>query len=219
MKRLLVCWFMLLCSWAAAQEASPTPEAVPSPIAGEAVAAEAEAPEHPAHNELRRLRQQMEEAMNALDIDSLLDGVASEVVFSTMNGDVVRGKEQIRSYFHEMMTGPDARVKEVKTKFEVDELTILYGAHGDASDPSFGIAYGHSQDEYTLADGTRFQVTPRWSAAMVKTEEGWKIANFHYSVNMFDNPVVGKMKSTLGWVGGLGLLLGLLIGFFIGRRK
>lgn len=213
MRRLLVCCFLLLCTWATAQEASPTPDASATPVTGEA------AVEDPAHNELRVLRQHMEDAMNARDIDSLLEGVVEEVVFSTMNGDVVRGKDKIKSYFDEMMTGPEARVKEVKTKFAVDELTILYGANGGTTDPRFGIAYGHSDDEYTLSDGTKFQVTPRWSAAMVRDEQGWKIANFHYSVNMFDNPVVGKMKSTLGWVGGLALVVGLLIGFFVGRRK
>jgi ketosteroid isomerase-like protein len=161
----------------------------------------------------------MEDAMNARDIDSILEGVAKNVVFTTMNGDVVIGREGLRDYFDTMMTGPEARVKEVETHFEVDELTTLYNGF-DASDQArFGIAYGHSNDRYVLADGTEFEVKPRWSAALVRDPQGWKIANFHYSVNMFDNPVVHKMKGTLTLVGLGGLVVGLLLGFFVGRRR
>lgn len=206
MKRLIVFLLLLAVQGAQAQDATPSPAPTTAPLAGA---------EDPAHAELRILRQHMEEAMNARNIDSLLEGVASDVVFSTMNGDVVRGKQNIRAYFSEMMEGQNARVKEAKTHFEVDELTILY----PEDDPKFGIAYGHSEDQYTLADGTKFEVTPRWSAALVRDSNGWKIANFHYSVNMFDNPVVGKMKSMLALVGGVSLLVGLAIGFLIGRRK
>lgn len=213
MKRLLVCLVLSLSLVSMAQEGTPTPEATPD-VASTPVASEAT--EDPAHNELRLLRQHMEDAMNARDIDSILEGVADDVVFTTMNDDVVRGKENIRTYFEKMMTGPDARVKDVKTKFEVDELTILYG---EPDGTRFGVAYGHSEDEYTLADGTKFQVQPRWSATMMRDDESWKIVNFHYSVNMFDNPVVDKAMGKIAMIGSGALVLGLLIGFFLGRRR
>lgn len=212
MKHLILCCILLLSTGLSAQEASPTPTPAETP-------ASAEKPENPAHNELRLMKNHMEDAMNARDIDSILEGVADEVVFSTMNGDVIRGKSEIKKYFEQMMTGPEAKVKEVKTKFTVDKLTILYSGNDNPDDASFGIAYGHSDDEYTLADGTQFQVQPRWSAAMVRDGVSWKIANFHYSVNMFDNPVVSKVKSTLVLVGAGALLLGLVLGFLLGRRK
>ena len=213
MKRLLVCFVLSLSLVSMAQEGTPTPEATPD-VASTPVSSEAT--EDPAHNELRLLRQHMEDAMNARDIDSILEGVADDVVFTTMNDDVVRGKENIRTYFEKMMTGPDARVKDVKTKFEVDELTILYG---EPDGTRFGVAYGHSEDEYTLADGTKFQVQPRWSATMRRDDESWKIVNFHYSVNMFDNPVVDKAMGKIAMIGSGALVLGLLIGFFLGRRR
>lgn len=198
---------------------TPTPEATETPFVEATPTPEVEAEEeHPAHAELRLLRQHMEDGMNAQDIDSVLEGVTDDVVFSTMNGDVVKGKAGIRSYFDKMMKGPDRRVKSVKTHFEVDELTILYSGSEDSTEPRFGVAYGHSNDEYTLADGTHIKVTPRWSAALVRDSQSWKIANFHYSVNMFDNPVLTTLKGTLAKVGGVGLVLGLLLGFLIGRR-
>ena len=50
-------------------------------------------------------------------------------------------------------------------------------------------------------------------------DESWKIVNFHYSVNMFDNPVVDKAMGKIAMIGSGALVLGLLIGFFLGRRR
>lgn len=181
-----------------------------------------ESVENPAHAELRQLRIVMQQAMNTLDIDLLLNGVTEDVVFSTMNGDVVKGKDAIRAYFEKMMTGPDAPVKSVTTDFEADDLTNLYGGDlGEREDA--GVAVGYSKDHYVLKDGTVIDVQPRWSATMIREPDGWKIANFHYSVNMFDNPVVSKMKNLIMWGLGGGALVGLVIGGFLGflwgRRK
>ena len=118
-----------------------------------------------------------------------------------------------------MLEGPSPRVKDIKTQFEVDDLTILYSGNGDPRQASFGVAYGHSKDEYTFADGSKFKVQPRWSAALVREEQSWKIANFHYSVNVFKNPVVDKMKSTNVIVAGVTLVFGLFFGFLYGRRQ
>ncbi len=217
MKRTIALLFLVFALGAHAQEASPSPEvtATPQVVATPQVDTE----EHPAHAELRLLRQHMEDAMNAQDVKSLLEGVTDDVVFSTMNGDVVKGKAGIQAYFDKMMKGPNPRVKAIKTHFEADELTHLYSPTGDPRDARFGVAYGHSNDEYTLADGTQIKVTPQWSAALIRDEQSWKIANFHYSVNMFDNPVLSALKGKFALVGGAGLLLGLLIGFFLGRRR
>ena len=54
---------------------------------------------------------------------------------------------------------------------------------------------------------------------MMRDVESWKIVNFHYSVNMFDNPVVDKAMGKIAMIGSGALVLGLLIGFFLGRRR
>lgn len=215
MKKLIVLYLFCLTSVGFSQEGSPTPPTGQTPQVDSTPVAQ----EHPAHEELRLLRQHMEDAMNARDIGSLQEGVAEKVVFSTMNDDVVVGRDQLKSYFDKMIAGPDARVKDAKTHFVVDELSVLYPGGDDPADVRFAVAYGHADDEYTLADNSVIKVRPRWSAAMVRDDRSWKIANFHYSVNMFDNPVIDKLKSLL-WVAALGgLVVGFLVGFFLGRRK
>lgn len=221
MKRALLLLLLLLLSPGWAQTPNPpTPEALPSAARTEPEAAQQ--PENPAHQELRDLRARMQDAMNANDIEGLLSGVTDDVVFSTMNGDVVRGKDGIRDYFNKMMTGPNAVVESVTTNFEADDLTLLFGGNlGEPEDA--GVAFGHSKDSYVLRDGTRFEVQPRWTATMIREPDGWKVASFHYSVNMFDNPVLAKLARSVSMVGGagvgFGLLLGMMLGYLLGRRK
>ena len=214
---------LLLCispAWAQSPSVSPSPVATtkPTPSPSPAVVKE----EDPAHADLRTLRTQMQDAMNSNNIEALLTGVTEDVVFSTMNGDVVRGKDAIRDYFAKMMDGPNPVVKTVHTNFEADDLTILYG--GSLGEPEdTGVAFGHSTDKYVLANGTEFVVEPRWTATMFREPDGWKVASFHYSVSMFDNPLLAKLKTSMSMVGGvtlaIGLMLGFLFGFVLGRRK
>lgn len=222
MKRAILLLILLFTIAAGAQTPDPTPVPGATPVADKVDPETAKAPENPAHGELRKLRDQMQTAMNSRDIEGLLAGVTEDVVFSTMNGDVVRGKDAIREYFAKMMDGPDAMVKSLSTNFEADDLTLLFG--GSLGEPeNAGVAFGHSKDSYVLRDGSKFEVEPRWTATMIREPDGWKVASFHYSVNVFDNPVLNKVTSlaktaTVG-AGVGGLFLGLLLGYLLGRRK
>ena len=61
-------------------------------------------------------------------------------------------------------------------------------------------------------------------ATAVKKDGKWLIANFHASANLFDNPVLWiAVRRTALWVGGgaaaVGLLLGLVVGRFLRRKR
>jgi uncharacterized protein (TIGR02246 family) len=163
-----------------------------------------------AHNELRRLKTTMEKALNARDLDTIVANVDPNVVFTTMNGDVCRGPQEIRAYFEKMLTAPDHIVKDVKVSFEVDQLTTLYG--GDT-----GVAYGGSKDHYELTDGQKFDINGRWTCTMVKSGDRWVIAAFHYSANVFSNPIVDRYKAAIWQAGIAAAVLALIVGFVLGR--
>ncbi len=222
MRRLIGLILLMTLSATAQTPAPATPAVATSPAASVSPSAdaktpeEAKKPEDPAHQELRDLRTKMQDAMNGGDVESLLENVTEDVVFSTMNGDVVRGKDGIRDYFNKMLSGADSPVKSVKTAFEADDLTILYG--GSLGEPEVaGVAFGHSDDQYVLKDGTEFTVSPRWTATMIREPDGWKIASFHYSVNVFDNPIMNKMRSSLAKIASVAAVLCLVLGFVFGR--
>ena len=180
------------------------------------VPAFAQEPDAAIHNELRQLKATMEKALNERDLDAIVANVDPKVVFTTMNGDVCRGPEEIRAYFRKMLTDPGHIVKDVKVKFDVDTLTTLYG--GDA-----GIATGSSHDHYDLTDGKTFEINGRWTCTMVKNGDRWVIAAFHYSANVFSNPIVDGYRKAM-WMVGIGagvvaLILGLILGRALGKSR
>jgi uncharacterized protein (TIGR02246 family) len=175
----------------------------------------AQNPDEATHNALRQLKTTMETALNARDLDTIVRNVDPNVVFTTMNGDVCRGPEQIRAYFARMLTAPGHIVKDVKVAFEVDQVTTLYG--GDT-----GVAYGSSRDHYDLMDGKTFDIRGRWTCTMVKNGDRWVVAAFHYSANVFDNPILDRYKTAIWQTGAaaaaVALVLGLLLGRMLRRR-
>ncbi len=180
------------------------------PIAGSPIAAQE--PDAATHNALRQLKATMEKALNDRDLNAIVANVDPNVVFTTMNGDVCRGPQQIRAYFDKMLNAPGHIVKDVKVAFEVDQLTTLYG--GDT-----GVAYGSSNDHYVLTDGKTFDIRGRWTCTMVKNGDRWVIAAFHYSANVFDNPILDRYKRVI-WQAGIGAgLVALLLGYAAGRRQ
>ncbi|UOP01471.1 YybH family protein [Kingella potus] len=146
---------------AASASAAPVPE---NPPAAQAAApADAET----LHKELRTLRDTMQNALNKRDLAALLDNVTDDVVFTTMNGDRVIGKEGVRAYYEKMLGGSGAVVKNIETHFEADALSHLYA--------DTAVAFGHSSDRYELAGGEVWEVSPQWSAAIVRRDgtAGW----------------------------------------------
>jgi uncharacterized protein (TIGR02246 family) len=170
----------------------------------------AQEPDADIHNALRALKATMTKALNERDLDTIVANVDPKVVFTTMNNDVCVGPQQIRAYFHKMLEAPDHIVKDVKVSFEADALTVLHG--GDT-----GIAWGTSNDSYELTNGDRFNIRGRWSCTMVRNGNRWVIASFHYSTNVFDNPVLDRYRSLLVLVGAGAVLAGLIIGWLVGR--
>lgn len=168
------------------------------------------------HDELRKLRDDVLAAIGRNDFDAILPHLHPNVVFTPMNNEVCRGPEEIRAYFDKMLKGPDAIVKSVRFDVEVDRLTDLYG--------DTGIAFGTSNDHYTLNNGMDFPVQTRWTCHLVRENGKWLISAFHASANVFDNPIQERVKQAakVQWGGigaGAGVLLGAILGVALGRRR
>ena len=212
MKSLLVLLLWLaLALPTLAQDGSPTPTPTPAESPGLVV------PENSAQADLRLLKEHMEDAFNARDIKSVMEGVADRVVFTTVEGEVVVGKEKVQSYLERMLAGPNPRVKEAATRVTVDD--VMFFSASALEQPAFSIAYGYSDDRYLLAHNTSAKLQPRWTAALARDNVGWKVVSFQYTLDMYENPVVRYSKKQTAIVGIGALGLGLLLGFLIGRRK
>jgi ketosteroid isomerase-like protein len=162
------------------------------------------------HEQLRALRERMFSAYKERDMDALLTDVASDVVITWQNADRNRGHDEFRQFYDRMMNGENGVVKDISSTFEVDDLSLLYGSNT-------AVACGTLSDEFTLNDGSHFSLNSKWTSTIVRQDEQWKVASFHVSANIFDNPILDVatgwlLKASLG-----GGLLGLVIGLLIGR--
>lgn len=193
MKKLIAAlMFLLLVALSASSQAPPKDEAV--------------------HNELRALRDGLIDAMNKGDIDRELTFLHPNVVVTWHNAEVSRGRDGVRAYLTRMLSGPNKVVSSYSATVDVDELTILYGG-------STGISFGSAIEHFKLNDGRMLDLPARWSATLVKDGDKWLIASLHASDNLFDNPVLAIAKRTAYWAGGVALVVGLIAGFAIGRRR
>jgi ketosteroid isomerase-like protein len=179
-----------------------------------ALPAQSQAPskDEAVHNELRALRDGMLAAIKKGDIDAQLVYLHPNVVVTWQNGELSRGRDGVRAYLNRTLHGAGKVVDSYSTEVNVDELTILYG--GDT-----GISFGSALDHFNLTSGTSLDVPSRWSATLVNESGKWLIGSVHSSTNLFDNPLLSAAKQLAYIAGGAGLVLGLVAGFLLGRRK
>lgn len=143
------------------------------------------------------------------DIDKELTYLHPNVVVTWQNAEVSRGREGVRKYLQGKM---GAVVESYSADLNADELSILYG--GDTA-----VSWGSANEHMKLKDGTDLAFTSRWSATLVKENGQWLVANLHASTNLFDNPMLSFAKRMMYIAAGVALLLGLVAGVVIGRRR
>ncbi len=158
------------------------------------------------------MREGMLKAMAEGDIEKQLTFLHPNVVVTWHNAEVSRGHDGVREYLNRYLGGPDKLVTKYTVDLAVDELSILYG--GDTA-----IAWGSGKEHLAMSSGLAFDLDARWSATMVKEDGKWLIANLHVSDNLFDNPLTRAAWRTTYWVGGGALLLGLILGVLVGRKR
>jgi uncharacterized protein (TIGR02246 family) len=167
--------------------------------------------EHPAHNELRALRDDLLDALKKKDIDRMLSHLTDNVVITVQNGETLKGHDAVRA-FHERMSGGDSpRVELLNSDFEVDDLSTLIG-------DDTAIASGKMDDHFKMSNGMSFDLHSRWTATLVKPADQWKVAAFQISTDMFDN---GVSRLQIRWeglkMGGIGIAVGLICGAIAGK--
>jgi hypothetical protein len=69
-----------------------------------------------------------------------------------------------------------------------------------------------SDDEYVFTGGAKLSIATRWSAAVAKEQGEWRVANVHFSFDLFDNPLLTAARYGMRVACVLGLALGLLTG-------
>jgi ketosteroid isomerase-like protein len=188
-----------------------------SPAAAQSVATEsppkAVASDSETHQELRALKDRLVAAVNNRDEKALVAELNPGIWFTAMNNETFHGLDGARQYYSKMLVGSNRILDEMSLTATPDDLSVLY------ADARVAVSTGTSNAHFKLRGGSEFDVPLRWSATLVKDGDKWTVASAHFSANIFDNPLVNPVKTFAYWVAGIGALLGLLIGWLIGRRR
>lgn len=177
----------------------------------------AEEPDHEIHQELRGILATIQKSINDGDYDAMLPVLSRDIRATTINQEVMSGRAEVSAYFKHWF-GPGGYLKKLHMKLDADALTEL------SADKTWGLVRGSGLERYTLADGREYDMKTRWTATVVKDDDGkWRLRAIHIGTNFLDNPILAEAQSwivKMGVAGGAGgLILGGLLGFFFGRRK
>ncbi len=177
----------------------------------------AEEADHEIHQELRGILTTVQTAVNSGNYDAMLPVLSKDIRATTITQEVMSGHEQVSAYFKHWF-GPGGFLKKLDMTFTADALTEL------SPDKTWGVVRGSGMERYTLADGRQYDMPTRWTATVVKEADGkWRLRTIHFGTNFLDNPILTAAKHAVvkyaAIAGGVGLVLGLLLGFLIGRRK
>ena len=144
--------------------------------------------------------------------------VAGEYVEATsITQEVMSNRADVSNYFQEWF-GPTGYMRKMEMKLDADTLTEL------SPDKSWGLVRGKALEHYEAKDGDLFDFVTRWTAVMVRSDDGnWRLRAIHFGTNHLDNPVLTKVRRTLVHYGIIGaiasLIVGLGLGWWIGRRR
>jgi ketosteroid isomerase-like protein len=177
----------------------------------------AEEPDHAIHEELRAVLATMQNAINNGKFDDMLPVVSEEIRATPITQEVISKREEVPAYFKRWF-GPGGFLKSLNMTLTADALTEL------SDDKTWGLVRGSGLEHYTLADGRIYDMKTRWTAVLQKEADGkWRLRGTHIGTDFLDNPILDDAKNKLWKLGlaggGGGLLVGAILGFFVGRRK
>ena len=160
--------------------------------------------------QLKSLLVEIESAINKQDIDQLASRQHEDVVVTFLNAEVARGIPAVRAYFEKTLGGENALLSEYRTQAKESAPATIYD--------NVALADGSSIDEFVFADGSIMTVNMLWSTAVVRQDGQWKVAQLHFSTNVFDNPLLATAEKSIAIFSAVALVLGLIIGFVVGRK-
>jgi ketosteroid isomerase-like protein len=177
----------------------------------------AEEPDHAIHEELRGVLREVTAAMNSGQFDNMLPYLTEDIEATSVTQEVMSSRADVSNYFREWF-GPAGYMRKMEMKLDADKLTEL------SADRSWGLVRGKALEHYEAKDGDLFDFITRWTAVMVRSEDGkWRLRAIHFGTNHLDNPVLTQVRRTLVRDGVIAaaacLLVGLTLGWWIGRRR
>lgn len=174
----------------------------------------AQAPDEAEHQALRQIKALYERAINEDRLDLLQPYFASPFYGVMITSKRVSTLEEMKQYWANMkqLIGPGGSYR-----VTVDpEKSVIMG--------DFALARGTTRDVVRTGDGDTYQFGTNWTCVLHKEGGIWKVIQVQGSMDPVGNPFVNAKlrEATFRIAGGaaaIALILGLLIGWLIGRRR
>jgi len=158
---------------------------------------------------LRDLKTTYEKAIAAGDLSLIEPHLADDFTAVMITADEVKDYEGIKSYWKKVteFIGKDGTYT---VSIEPDD-TIFEG--------NIAIAKGIAK-EHVVRNGKTIDLVSKWTAIARKEGETWKLVRIQATIDPVTNPVVTTLGKAKLWItASIAALSGLLIGWFLGRRK
>jgi ketosteroid isomerase-like protein len=177
----------------------------------------AEEPDHAIHEALRGVLHEVVASINSGQYDKMLPYLSENIEATSVTQEVMSSRADVSKYFATWF-GPSGYMRAMEMKLDADSLTEL------SPDKSWGLVRGKALEHYEAKDGDVFDFVTRWTAVMVRSDDGkWRLRAIHFGTNHLDNPVLTKVQRTLirdGIIAALVTLsIGLALGWWLGRRS
>ena len=161
------------------------------------------------HEELRGLLTGIQQAVNEERWGDIGQYFHRDMTVTTINQEVLTSPDDIEPYFDGWF-GEGGYLESVEMSFEADALTRLN------ADKTLGIVFGSGKEDYMLAKGRFFSMDTRWTATVIKDDDGaWRILSIHIGTDFLDNPVLGSMERATRYTAAVSAIAGLLIGLLL----
>lgn len=161
---------------------------------------------------LLKIFHEIEDSINSQSLDRMAKQMDPEGVVVWANGEISRGPAEVLTYYDRMVKGTDRILTKYTTSAKLNGHARFLG------DGSVAIADGTMVDEFTPVSRGAFKLDSKWTMTAHKVNGEWKVVELHLSANVFNNVLLDEAKSALMYTGGGGALVGLLLGWFVGRR-
>jgi len=169
---------------------------------------------HDDRQALLKILSEVEKAINAQDIEGIVAQMSPDCTVTWWNAEISRGHDEIRAYYRKMVKDEGRYISKYTTQAKLGAHARFVGSGADVA-----LADGSMEDEFFPIIRGPFKLNSRWSATAAKSGGAWKIVNLHLSSNVFTNVLISELTRALWFAGGAGLAIGLLAGWFSGRRR
>jgi uncharacterized protein (TIGR02246 family) len=162
---------------------------------------------------LIKLFREMEAAINAQDVERMIAQMHPQVTVTWLNGEVSRGHDEVRAYYHKMVKGEKRILERYLTTAKLGHPARFFG-NGEVA-----VADGTMADQFFPVARGPFTLDSNWTSTSAKVDDRWQVVSLHLSSNVFTNSLLAEAERAIWYVGAGAGVGGLLLGWLLGRWR